>query len=85
MKLENYYKPTPKKYRMLGDALLLISSSFSGYNFMNHNEEWGLFFLILGTIGKLLTNFANENEVLEQPKVEQKVEKVEKKKKVLPQ
>lgn len=81
MKLKNYYKPTPKKYRMLGDALLLISSSFSGYNFMNHNEEWGLFFLILGTIGKLLTNFAEENEVLEEPKVE----KVEKKKKVLPQ
>lgn len=62
LNLKNYYEPTPKKYRMIGDALLIISSAFSGYNFMSNQEEWGLFFLILGTIGKVLTNFATEAE-----------------------
>ena len=60
LNLKNYYEPTPKKYRMIGDALLIISSAFSGYNFMSNQEEWGLFFLILGTIGKILTNFKIE-------------------------
>jgi hypothetical protein len=62
LNFKNYYQPTPKKYRMVGDALLIISSAFSGYNFMSNQEEWGLFFLILGTIGKVLTNFATEAE-----------------------
>ena len=60
LNLKNYYEPTPKKYRMIGDVLLIISSAFSGYNFMSNQEEWGLFFLILGTIGKILTNFKIE-------------------------
>jgi hypothetical protein len=62
LNLKNYYEPTPKKYRMIGDALLIISSAFSGYNFMSNQEEWGLFFLILGTIGKILTNFKIEED-----------------------
>jgi hypothetical protein len=62
LNFKNYYQPTPKKYRMIGDALLIISSTFSAYNFMSNQEEWALFFLILGTIGKVLTNFATEAE-----------------------
>jgi len=62
LNLKNYYEPTPKKYRMIGDVLLIISSAFSGYNFMSNQEEWGLFFLILGTIGKILTNFKIEED-----------------------
>lgn len=62
LNFKNYYQPTPKKYRMIGDALLIISSAFSGYNFMSNQEEWGLFFLILGTIGKILTNFKIEED-----------------------
>lgn len=58
----NYKKPTPMRWRMIGDMLLIISSAFSGYEFMNNETEWGLFFLILGTIGKLLTNFATQAE-----------------------
>jgi len=59
---KNYFEPTPKKYRMIGDMLLIISTSFSAYEFMYNEKEWGLFFLILGTIGKLLTNFASGSE-----------------------
>ena len=58
----NYKKPTPMRWRMIGDMLLIISSAFSGYNFMSNQQEWGLFFLILGTIGKILTNFKYEDE-----------------------
>jgi len=62
LNFENYFKPTPKKYRMIGDMLLIISTTFAGYEFMYNEKEWGLFFLILGTIGKLLTNFASGSE-----------------------
>lgn len=62
LKFENYKQPTPLKWKMIGDALLIISSAFSGYEFMNNQQEWGMFFLILGTIGKILTNFKVEED-----------------------
>lgn len=59
---KNYKKPTPRKWRMIGDMLMIISTSFAGYEFMMNQKEWGLFFLVLGTIGKVLTNFSWEDE-----------------------
>jgi hypothetical protein len=65
---KNYDKPTPIKWRRFGDALLIISSAFSGYEFYNNEHEWGLFFLILGTVGKILTNFGYEDKNVLPPK-----------------
>ena len=62
LNFKNYFEPTPKKYRMIGDMLLIISTSFAGYEFMMNEKEWGLFFLIVGTIGKLLSNFGTTTE-----------------------
>jgi len=62
LNFKNYFEPTPKKYRMIGDMLLIISTSFAGYEFMVNEKEWGLFFLIVGTIGKLLSNFGTTTE-----------------------
>jgi hypothetical protein len=62
MKLNNYFKPTPKKWRVIGDTLLIISTSFSGYEFMNNEKEIGFIFLCVGVLGKVITNFANETE-----------------------
>lgn len=62
LKLNNYFKPTPKRWRIIGDTLLIISTSFSGYEFMNNEKEIGFIFLCIGVLGKVITNFANESQ-----------------------
>jgi hypothetical protein len=59
--LKNYYKPTPKKWRKLGDALLAVSVTITGFA-MYENVQWvALTSLITGVIGKFLTNFFKED------------------------
>lgn len=62
LRTKNYFKPTPKKWRIIGDTLLIISTSFSGYEFMNDQKELGFIFLCVGVLGKIISNFANETE-----------------------
>lgn len=59
--LKNYYKPTPKKWRKIGDALLGVSliaipAELSGYPWISIS----VFFI--GVIGKFLTNFFSDDE-----------------------
>ena len=59
---ENYYAPTPKKWRQLGDALLAVAlmgvpAELAGYKWI------GLSLFIIGIIGKFLTNFFKEENV----------------------
>ena len=59
--LKNYYKPTPIRWRQLGDALLAVSTTITGFA-MYENVQWvALTSLITGVIGKFLTNFFTEN------------------------
>jgi hypothetical protein len=51
-----YSKPTPKKLRRLGDGLLLASSLITN-ELMITNPTIASISLIVGTIGKFLTNF----------------------------
>ncbi len=55
--LSNYNAPTPKFWRRLGDSLLSVSSTITG--FAIYNEMDWLAYLALGTgvVGKFLTNF----------------------------
>ena len=57
----SYYKPTPIRWRKLGDALLGVSTTITAYVIA---DEWGkyatLAALILGVAGKFLTNFFSE-------------------------
>jgi hypothetical protein len=58
---ENYYAPTPKKWRQLGDALLAIAlmgipAELAGYKWI------GLSLFIIGVVGKFLTNFFKDEE-----------------------
>jgi len=58
---ENYYSPTPKKWRQLGDALLAVAlmgipAELAGYKWV------GLTLFGLGIIGKFLTNFFKDEE-----------------------
>jgi hypothetical protein len=57
---KDYYSPTPKKWRKLGDALLGVSTTITGFAIME-NHKWIAFTaLALGVIGKFLTNFFGE-------------------------
>jgi len=54
--IAEYSKPTPKKLRRLGDGLLLASSLITN-ELMITNPAIASISLIVGTIGKFLTNF----------------------------
>ena len=56
---QNYWKPTPKKWRKIGDALLAVSTMGVPAVLMNHH--WvGVSLFITGIIGKFLTNLFTE-------------------------
>lgn len=62
-----YSLPTPKIWRFVGDSLLIIGSSLTGYEIMMGNHTLAIIMLVCTILGKILTNFANilekENEV----------------------
>ena len=65
--INNYYKPTPKKWRKIGDAILFLSASISAFIPTSPLDEgiklWAMFALnIFGIIGKTATNFFKEND-----------------------
>jgi hypothetical protein len=68
----NYWKPTPKKWRKMGDALLAVASilSIGGlWQFENLKDVFTsnelkvmiVLSIVLGVIGKFLTNFFVED------------------------
>lgn len=52
-----YWKPTPKKLRVFGDTLLAISLFASPYQIVHEDHRLGIIVLIVGIIGKFLTNY----------------------------
>ncbi len=58
--IDNYWKPTPKKWRKIGDALLATSTFITGAAIIGNYHTLGLIFLIIGAVGKFLTNFFAE-------------------------
>lgn len=61
--MKKYWESTPKRFRMLGDGILIMSSTLSasvmGLPISEHNKLWAVFALnLIGAIGKILTNFA---------------------------
>ena len=72
--LKNYYKPTPKKWRKIGDTLLAVSSvlAIGGlWQFDNLKDIFTAFeikamivtSIALGAVGKFLTNFFKEDDI----------------------
>lgn len=71
--LENYWKPTPKKWRKLGDSLLAIATVLSIGGLWQFDNLKDIFTthelramiivsITLGVIGKFLTNFFKDEE-----------------------
>lgn len=52
-----YYAPTPVKWRKLGDALLGVSTTITGFAIYEEVKGIAITALILGVVGKFLTNF----------------------------
>ncbi|TXG80646.1 MAG: hypothetical protein E6R13_07750 [Spirochaetes bacterium] len=58
---ELYASPTPKKWRKLGDALLAASTTITGFAIYEDAKWVAITALVLGTVGKFLTNFFSED------------------------
>jgi hypothetical protein len=51
-RLKSYFKPTPKRFRILGDSIAAASLFIAGLN-LDHPK----IMLIAGAVGKFVTNF----------------------------
>ena len=60
--IENYRKPTPKKWRKLGDALLAVGTTITSYAVIEEYSKWiSLTALGITILGKFITNFFSED------------------------
>jgi hypothetical protein len=70
--IKNYYKPTPKKWRQLGDAILAVAVFVTAGGLIEYDRLSQIFdakelkviigtAFILGVVGKFLTNFFKED------------------------
>ena len=62
LKISGYYKPTPRNLRKLGDALLGVSSTITGYAVLEEYKAVALAALAVGVLGKFLTNFFSDED-----------------------
>lgn len=60
MKRKDYYSPTPEKWRKLGDALLGVSTTITGFAIYEDIKWIAYTALGIGVIGKFLSNFFSE-------------------------
>ena len=60
LKFKGYYEPTPQLFRKIGDSLMGISSAVTGYAIVEDSKALALTFLIIGVVGKFLSNFFTE-------------------------
>lgn len=70
--MKNYWKPTPKKWRKLGDALLAVATVIAIGGIWQYDSLKEIFTttelkimivssIIFGVVGKFLTNFFKED------------------------
>ena len=57
---KKYYSPTPAKWRKLGDALLGVSSTITGFAIYEEVKWIAITALAIGVVGKFLSNFFTE-------------------------
>lgn len=73
MSLKNYYKPTPKKWRKIGDAFLAVGVFVTAGGLIEFDKLSQIFnakelkviigiAFALGVLGKFLTNFFKEDD-----------------------
>ena len=65
MTFKDYFKPTPKRFRILGDSLASASVFISSYAILNDMKSIALAVMLSGWAGMFLTNFFSEEVVSE--------------------
>lgn len=60
--IKRYYAPTPASIRKVGDVLQYGSQIATGISIVNEKPEFGLIVMIIGAVGKILSNFFVESE-----------------------
>lgn len=61
-----YFEPTPKKLRMLGDALIAAGTFGGSLTILQGNPQAGTVIVIVSVLGKFLSNFFSNGD---EPKV----------------
>lgn len=61
--MKSYWAPTPNKMRKIGDALLGVFSITSMSSMFLDDKVLAIVSLIIGVVGKVLTNFFSEEPV----------------------
>ena len=62
IKWSNYFKPTPKRVRVLGDSLAAGSLFVAGLAIMSGFEKIAIGVAVSGWLGKVLSNFFADDE-----------------------
>lgn len=57
----SYAKPTPEKWRKLGDALLGVSTTITGFAIYEDAKWVAISALLIGAVGKFLTDFFSQD------------------------
>lgn len=55
--ISGYYKPTPAGVRKVGDIMQYGAQVAAGASIVNEKPEVGLIIMIIGAVGKILSNF----------------------------
>jgi hypothetical protein len=76
MRVKNYWKPTPFKWRALGDTLLYSSGLITTYAILNESKVFSIASLLIGTLGKCLTNFFTDEPQSNFEKLKSSLEKI---------
>ena len=73
IKMKNYYKPTPTKWRKIGDSLLAVAALFGGGGLIAFDQLKEVYSehelkvmigsaIVVGVVGKFLTNFFTDEK-----------------------
>jgi hypothetical protein len=59
----DYWSPTPKRMRVLGDAMMTLSVSFTGLSVIDEYRWFCITMSILLGMGKFLTNWFSDESI----------------------
>lgn len=59
---KQYFLPTPKKLRVLGDALVALGTAAGSWTIVEGNPQAGTFIVVISVLGKFLSNFFTDDK-----------------------
>jgi hypothetical protein len=60
---KHYFAPTPKRVRIFGDSLAAAATFGAGIIVMNGHPLAGTIIMIVGVIGKFISNFFTDGDI----------------------